>query len=117
MEHGKRLGRKLGFPTVNITPDMRKVLPVDGVYINEILIDGKWHQGVGNIGVKPTVEENGQRSVESYILDYSGDAYGKQIQIRFLEYIRPEQHFDSIDALKAQMERDIQRTRVYFKQQ
>lgn len=117
VEHGKRLGRKLGFPTVNITPDTKKLLPVNGVYINEILIDGKWYQGVGNIGVKPTVEENGRKSVESYILDYSGNAYGKQIQVRFLEYVRPELHFEDINALKAQMAKDIEKTRAHFKRQ
>ncbi len=106
---GKSLGRKLGFPTANIAVDDE--LEVDnGVYRSVVLIDGEKYLAISNIGVKPTVGgEN--RALESHILDFSRDVYGKTIEVELLEKLRDEQHFDSVELLKAQVDSDIERVK------
>ena len=115
VEYGKQLGRKLGFPTMNVHPSDDKLLPPKGVYMDSVLIDGTWYHGIGNIGVKPTVTEEKRMLVETYLFDYSGDAYGKQVRIELHKFKRPEQKFASVEDMKSQVEQDILFAKEYFK--
>ena len=105
---GRKLGRTIGFPTINIYPSKEKYLPEDGVYATRTFFDGFEYKGVTNIGFRPTVAgENAPRSVETYLLDYpGGELYGKEIRTEFLQFIRPEQRFENLDALRAQISED-----------
>lgn len=105
--HGRRLGRKIGMPTVNLLPPEEKLLPPKGVYYSCVRLEGKCYPAVSNIGYKPTVSDDEVMGVESYLYDFSADIYGKEIEVGLLSYKRPEQKFDSVDSLKAQMQKDI----------
>lgn len=105
--HGKQLGRQIGIPTINMELPAEKLLPPNGVYATRVRIDGAWHCGVTNVGCKPTVSESGMINVETHILDFDQDVYGKEAEVCFLHYIRSEQKFESIRELQAQMQRDI----------
>ena len=113
--HGKKLGRRIGMPTINMILPEHKLLPPNGVYVTEVLVDGKCYMGVTNVGCKPTVSDERIVGVETYIDDFSQDLYGEKIVVSFLEFIRPEMKFNSIEELKAQMESDIQVARKYYK--
>lgn len=112
--HGKKLGRTLGMPTANVVPDKQKLLPPYGVYASKTLVDGVWYEGITNIGVKPTVTDESGKIAETFLFDYKGDLYGKEIQTNLYYYQRPEQKFESIDALKIQMEKDCLDAKRYF---
>lgn len=114
VEHGKKLGRTLGFPTFNVEPPKEKLLPPNGVYLEQVEVDGKWYNAIGNLGVKPTVTENGRMLIESYLLDYSDNAYGKQVKIRFKSFRRPEQKFRDVAEMKRHVEQDIACGREFF---
>lgn len=106
IEHGKHLGRTLGFPTANLYPDARLVLPPRGVYVSEVMLDGvPLGRGVTNVGVNPTTDDGGMR-IETYITDFAHDIYGHELRLHFLRFLRPEQKFPDIDALRAQIARD-----------
>lgn len=113
--HGKKLGRRIGMPTINMILPENKLLPPNGVYVTEVLVDGKKYMGVTNVGCKPTVSDERIVGVETYIDNFSQDLYGEKIVVSFLEFIRAEMKFDSIEDLKAQMESDIQVARKYYK--
>src|SRR5690625_2662708 len=105
--HGKKLGRKLGFPTANLNPVFPDlILPANGVYMVKVNIEDKDWAGMMNIGVKPTVENESVRSLEVHILDFEEDIYGKTIHITFLDKIREEQKFENIAALIEQLKKD-----------
>lgn len=112
--HGKKLGRELGIPTANVVPEKQKLLPPLGVYVSKTLVDGIWYQGITNIGVQPTVTEESGKLVETFLFDYKGDLYGKEIRTNLYYFERPEQKFESIEALKEQMERDCLAAKEYF---
>ncbi len=107
VEHGNHLGHTIGIPTVNILPPAGKLLPPFGVYSSRVIIDGEEYKGMTNIGRKPTVSSDNQIGVETFIYDFDQDVYGKTIEVRLLEFKRPEMKFDSVEQLKAQMEKDI----------
>ena len=107
VEHGAALGRTIGFPTINMTPDPDKILPPFGVYECGMMIDGTYHKGVCNIGVKPTVKNDDRVCLETYLIDFSQDVYGRKLCVELLRFVRPEQRFDSVEDLKAQMQRDL----------
>lgn len=111
--HGRHLGTRMGMPTVNIIPPPSKLLPPNGVYESTSLVDGIWYRGVTNIGVKPTVKAS-FRGVETFLFDCSQDLYGKDIHTCLHHFERPEIRFESIDALKEQIQTDILRGREYF---
>ena len=113
--HGKKLGRRIGIPTINMILPANKLLPPNGVYVTEVLVDDRLYMGVTNVGCKPTVSEEHIVGVETYIDNFSQDLYGEKIVVSFLEFIRPEMKFSSIEELKAQMESDIQVARKYYK--
>ena len=114
VEHGKRLGRKLGFPTMNLEPQEQKILPRYGVYACRIRIDGKWYGAIGNAGIKPTVTNEHKRLLEVYVFGYDGDAYGKEIRAQFCAFERPEMKFGSVEELKNQVMRDIRYGEEFF---
>ena len=108
VRHGQQLGRTIGFPTANLEPPSRRVLPADGVYAAYVtLSNGERVESAVNIGVRPTVETAGRTLVEAHLLDFDGDLYGDHIDISFVERIRGEQRFDGLDALTTQLHRDV----------
>ena len=113
---GQRLARKLGFPTVNQEFPSRILIPSYGVYVTRVTVEGKKKQyyGITNVGVRPTV---GGKAVfaETNIFDFSGDLYGKWVKVEYLHFIRPEQKFESIEALTAQVNKDIEKAKAYIK--
>jgi riboflavin kinase/FMN adenylyltransferase len=108
VEHGKGLGHKLGSPTFNQTPPAEVLIPARGVYLTRSVMEGKSYYGVTNIGIRPTVDTDAQINLETHLLDFSGDLYQKELTVEFLDYIRPEQQFEGIDALQKQIQKDIQ---------
>lgn len=114
VEHGRQLGRKLGFPTLNVEPGEQKMMPPRGVYTVRALVDGVWYNGIGNAGVKPTVEDTNRMLMESYLFDYQGDAYGKTVLIELYGFRRPEQKFSDVQALKRCIDRDIEYGKRFF---
>jgi riboflavin kinase/FMN adenylyltransferase len=109
---GQRLGRTLGFPTANLDILYRQIYPADGVYaVHARLDDGRLLSGACSIGVRPTVNGAG-RTVEVYLFDFDEQIYGRQIEVRFLERLREERKFDSLDALKSQMVLDVEQARA-----
>jgi riboflavin kinase/FMN adenylyltransferase len=111
---GKQLGRTIGFPTANLKlEDEFKLVPQMGVYIVKSILNNKTVFGMMNIGFNPTVEgEN--RSIEVHFLDFNEDLYGQKITVSILQNIRSEQKFDSLELLKAQLEKDKIATIAYF---
>ncbi|HRX60422.1 MAG TPA: bifunctional riboflavin kinase/FAD synthetase [Candidatus Competibacter sp.] len=111
--HGDQRGRTIGFPTANIHLH-RRVTPVYGVYA--VLLSGPelrpW-PGIANVGRRPTVQ-GVREQLEVHLLDYRGDLYGRHVKVDFLHYLRPEQRFESLDALRQQIQRDEQAARAYF---
>ena len=110
--HGHALGRTIGVPTINQIPPAEKLLPPFGVYVSEVKIEGKIYYGITNIGVKPTVQEK-FTGVETNLFDCSEDLYGKQAEVSLLKFLRPEQKFVSIDALKNQLDHDVAAGKKY----
>ena len=110
---GAERGVKLGFPTANLRPRNR-VIPRGGVYVTSTLIDAQWRRSVTNIGTRPTFGDHAESSVETHVLNWSGDLYGDVVRVRFLHRLRDETRFASIDELKAQIARDVERARRYF---
>lgn len=109
--HGDRRGRDLGFPTANIEPPARKVVPADGVYAAYAVVGEDRFAAAVSVGVRPTFGE-GHRLVEAFILDFEGDLYGQMIGVEFVQWLRPETRFDSVDELVEQMNADVDRTRA-----
>lgn len=114
--HGAERGRTIGFPTANLKPKNR-VIPRYGVYATATLIGDVWRKSITNIGVRPTFENEAEPSIETYIFDYDGNLYGDVLRVRFLHRIRDERKFNGIDELKAQIQKDTQRTLNYFSHQ
>lgn len=112
--HGQKLGRSIGIPTINMVLPQEKLLPPNGVYITEVLVDGSIYMGVTNVGCKPTVSDDNVVGVETFIYGFSGDVYGEKIVVSFLDFIRPEMKFASVEELKAQMLADIDTAKKYY---
>lgn len=109
---GKRLGRELGTPTINQRLPQDFVQPAYGVYAVLCDIDGKVYGGVSNIGTRPTVTGGAVAPVcETYILDYNGNLYGKEVRVYLYRYLRAEQRFDSLAALKESISADVENAR------
>ena len=113
VEHGRQLGRTIGMPTANMIPDKDKLLPPNGVYYSKVSADGKEYKGISNVGCKPTVNADGVIGVETYLYDFEGDLYGRNIVVELFAFRRPERKFDDVDALKRQLEEDIDAGRTY----
>jgi len=110
---GAARGVNLGFATANIQPHNR-VIPRGGVYVTATLIEGQWRRSVTNIGVRPTFGDATESSVETHVMNWSGDLYGNVLRVRFLHRLRDEEKFGSIDELKSQIARDVERANRYF---
>ncbi len=113
IQHGNRIGRKLGFPTVNIIPEEGKILPPFGAYASKITYGNEIFYGVTNVGKKPTVAGKGGITVETHILNFDRNVYDESMQVSLLHYIRPEQKFSSLDELKKQLQNDIEKSLTY----
>ena len=111
--HGRRLGRTIGMPTANLLPEKDKLLPPNGVYYSRVRYQDKVYKAISNIGCKPTVSAEMVLGVESYLYDFTEDIYGKEITVELLEFRRPEMKFADVEALKTQMEKDIQAGKTY----
>jgi len=110
---GDRRGRTLGFPTANLLVGQEIALPVDGIYCTVAHVEDKRHPSVTSIGVRPTFGELG-RTIETFIIDFDGDLYGKSMKIEVLQRIREEIRFSDVDALVNQMKSDVLRAREFF---
>ncbi len=112
--HGAHLGHKIGIPTINIMPEKMKLVPKFGVYVTTIDFDGRLYHGVTNVGTKPSVTNQNVVGIETHILDYNGDLYGRFVKVTFKNFLRPEMKFDSIEELTAQMNKDKVLAKEYF---
>lgn len=113
--HGNEIGRVLGFPTVNLRIDERKVVPPRGVYFSIVMLGGKEYNGITNIGYRPTIDEKGKVLVaETYIYNFHEDVYGKTIRVGLCDFVRPEQKFANIELLKTQIYKDMEAGKRYF---
>ncbi|MDR2166039.1 MAG: bifunctional riboflavin kinase/FAD synthetase [Zoogloeaceae bacterium] len=115
--HGRRLGRQLGFPTANLY--LRHApLPLTGVFAIRVLLDGRMLSGVSNVGLRPTLETGEARALlEAHVLDFQGDLYGRLLTIEFAHRLREEMKFSSLDVLKAQIARDVDAARDFFRRE
>ncbi len=112
---GYHLGTKMGTPTINMRFPEGVITPRHGVYAARVYLeDGSSHVAVTNIGVRPTVSEENKVSVESHLLDYSGNLYGSQARVEFYSFIRPEMKFADFQELAEQIKRDAETARAYF---
>lgn len=115
VKEGYKLGRRLGTPTINLsfTPDL--LLPVKGVYATKVVFDEIEKYAVTNVGVRPTFSSKNEVSIESYILDFEGDLYGKFVRVDFYKFLRPEMKFSNPRDLSRQIENDTKQAREYLK--
>ena len=117
---GKKLGRTVGMPTANIDYPKNIVLPPDGCYVTLTYFVGERNElptpmvGITNVGRRPSVDNFDYTTVENHILDFSGDLYGKVLLVEFLRFMRPVQKFDSLAAVKAQTDKDVESLRGYI---
>ena len=112
---GNQLGRNLGLPPVNLLPRESKLLPPNGVYFSQVRHRGRLYRAISNVGYKPTVTEQRVMGLESYLYDFQEDIYGEPIEVYLLEYSRPERRFESVEALRGQLEKDIKAGAAYQK--
>ena len=114
VHQGVQLGRTLGLPTINqhFAPDV--LIPPRGVYCTRVEIRGAMYPGVTNVGVRPTVSQEGVVKAETHILDFSGDLYGETVRCDFYHKLRDERRFESVDVLRSQITCDIASARSYF---
>ena len=116
VKHGKRLGSRMGIPTINIPAPDRQMLPPNGVYFSRILINGETYSSVSNIGVNPTVNDDRRRkTIETNIFDFDDDAYGREVTVYFDHFSRGERKFRNQEELFAQIARDCENARNYRK--
>lgn len=113
--HGRQLGRTIGIPTANLVAPPHVLLPKRGVYAAKITLpDGRAFGGVTNVGVRPTVNNGQDVTVEPWILDFDGDLYGQAIRVEFFRRLRDERKFESLDTLRSQIETDAVKTREAY---
>lgn len=105
--HGNRIGRTLGFPTVNLIPGENKLLPPKGVYYSQVRVGDEMYDAITNIGYKPTVANEKVLGVESFLYDFSRDIYEEEIEVYLHAFKRPEQRFADLNALQEQLQKDI----------
>ncbi len=114
VESGRKVGRVLGFPTANIIPEEYTALPHEGVYATKTLLNGVLYNSVTNIGRNPTFKDAGKLTVETHILDFEDDIYGKSIEVFFIERLRKEKKFEGTDELIRQIQKDVKAAGDYF---
>ena len=117
VQHGKRLGRTIGIPTINLAVPDHVLTPQRGVYVSRVCLEsGKSYPGVTNVGVRPTVSRSGIVSVETFLLGFDGDLYGQTVRLEFFRRLREERPFDSLEALKNQIQNDVAASYAYFRE-
>ncbi|MEA4992720.1 MAG: riboflavin biosynthesis protein RibF [Oscillibacter sp.] len=115
VKHGRRIGRTIGIPTINLTVPPHVLVPGHGVYAAKACLpDGRELAGVTNVGTRPTVGNGTDVTVETFLLDFDGDLYGQTVRLEFYKRMRDEIRFDSLEGLKAQIARDAEAVRVLF---
>lgn len=112
---GKRLGRELGFPTLNLSLREDLLLPCSGVYITECVVDGKRYPAVTGVGAQPTVGVTSQE-VETYLIGFSGDLYGQYLSVEFGARLRGMKHFRSLEGLKSAIRKDAEKSLQVFRE-
>lgn len=110
---GEKVGRTLGFPTVNLKFDENKLIPADGVYVTQTKLGNNSFNSVTSIGTNPTFE-NRQRTVETYMLDFNQDIYGQNVKLVFFDKIRDQIKFDNLDDLIKKINNDVDFVKKYF---
>lgn len=115
VEHGRGMGHKYLFPTVNLVPSSEKLMPPSGVYVTVSRFGKRVFQGITNVGYKPTIGEK-FLGVETYLFDCDEDLYGQDCEVEFLKFQRPEQKFSSFEALRTQMQKDVANGKKYFEE-
>ena len=115
VESGKKLGRTIGFPTINQKIPQDKVIPRKGVYITECEIGEDVYPAISNVGVRPSVESSCEINVETHIIGYDGMLYGSYVRVNFYKFLREEQRFNNLDELKVQISCDTEEAKKYFK--
>lgn len=110
---GFQVGRTLGYPTINIRVEDGLLMPHRGVYVSRVTVDGQQFQAVTNVGTRPTFTDADIVSVESHLLNFTGDIYGHEATVEFLKYLRPERGFTDGAALRAQIAKDIRQALDY----
>lgn len=117
VQHGKRLGRTIGIPTINLAVPDHVLTPQRGVYVSRVCLEnGKSYPGVTNVGVRPTVSQSGIVSVETFLLGFDGDLYGQTVRLEFFRRLREERLFGSLEALKNQIQNDVAASYAYFQE-
>jgi riboflavin kinase/FMN adenylyltransferase len=114
--HGEKVGRELGFPTANLQTG-NELLPAYGIYATLAIVNGVTYRSVTSVGVRPTMTDGaaaGRVTVETYLMDVSMDLYGQAMRLAFVQWLRPEERFDTIEALSAQIARDCDVGRQVF---
>lgn len=114
VRHGKKLGRTLGFPTLNIH-FKNGASALHGIYVVKVKIKSKWHEAVASVGFNPTVRDSSKR-LEVHVLDFEGDVYHEWIEVLFYQKLRNEVEFDGLSALKAAIAADVKAARQYFEE-
>jgi riboflavin kinase/FMN adenylyltransferase len=112
--HGKALGRTVGMPTANIEVADKHLLPECGVYATCVLVEGKKYLAVTNIGLRPTVDQEQQVTVEAHILDFDQDIYGQSVELEVHKFLRPIRKFTSLEEVQKQVEKDIEEAKQYL---
>jgi len=110
---GDGRGKTIGFPTANLCTE-NELIPPHGVYATTIIIDGIVRPSITNIGTRPTVDSSGKTTVETHVFDYDRDLYGMNVRLAFVQRLRDERAFESLDLLRAQIDADCRRARVLF---
>ena len=112
---GSHRGRGLGFPTANLNTD-NELIPPFGVYATTVRLDGVIYPSITNVGVRPTFDEAPTTVIETHLLDVERDLYGRTLRLGFVQRLRDERRFDSVDLLKAQIGADVRKARTLFEQ-
>lgn len=111
--HGRQLGRQLGMPTANLQPDERKLLPPNGVYFARAKLGERTYRGISNVGYKPTVSAEKRMGIETYLYDFEGEIYDRDMTVELLAFRRAERAFESVEALRRQIEADVEAGRNF----
>ena len=113
--HGNALGHTIGFPTINLAIPKQKILPPNGVYFSDVLVDGKLYHGITNIGNKPTVGDGYALGLETFLYGFDRDIYGEQVTVSLLHFVRKEQKFRDFAQLKEAISENVLQGKRYFR--
>ena len=117
VRHGRRIGHTIGVPTINLVVPPHVLVPSHGVYVTRVFLpDGESYPAVTNVGTRPTVNNGTDITVEPWLLGFDGNLYGARVRVEFHKRLRDEIRFDSLDALRDQIQKDAKATMEYFEQ-